>query len=231
MRLETFRKYFEDIKVFGYVFALFLIAGLVLEFCIDDIDHGVCICTLGILGLIVGLGFAMLFSGIEERMLWKRIENDRKVLNPDIRMTYNDFDDNSYWSIVERKLTWGKFDRDGIRECNLLNRKGEYFFKNWLEYIRCVDINNKEDSLYNQERVYVISHKNVRGYNLVYCYGDGLKKPKIVFDEPVMSFGDLTKRYIMVTFMDGNVNYVRLDNGHIMFYENLPGEIKGENND
>ena len=79
MRLETFRKYFESIKVFGYVFALFLIAGLVLAFCIDDIGKGACICTLGILGSIVGLGFAMLFSGIEERMLWKRIENDRKV--------------------------------------------------------------------------------------------------------------------------------------------------------
>lgn len=218
MTLEKFDKYIYNLTTFFVVlFVSTFISGFVLFFVGSLSCFDITVISLGIT-LVIGNVMFGIASAVRENMLLKRLSYDRRNLLPDIELKYGDFEDGQTWTIVRRHKQWGKYDKKGKDDSNLINREGKYLLDEWCDYIMSVDVNNDE----GPGRLYVLVYNN-GNKNLVYCHGYNRKHADIVFDELVKDFGNLSYEYIKVMFTDGSVNYVKLNGGEIMFSENLPG--------
>lgn len=218
MTLENFDKYIYNLTTFCGILVLSTLgSSFALSFVASLTWFDIAVISLAIT-LVIG---SMLFGiaiGIRENMLFKRLSHDRRNLLPDIELKYGDFEDGQTWTIVRRHKRWGKYDKKGKDDANLINREGKYLLDEWCDYIMSVDVKNGE----GPGRLYVLVYDN-GNKNLVYCHGYNRKYADIVFDELVKDFGNLSYEYIKVIFTDGSVNYVKLNGGEIMFSENLPG--------
>lgn len=218
MTLEKFDKYIYNLTTFFVVlFVSTFISGFALSFVGSLSWFDITIISLGIT-LVIGNVMFGIASAVRENMLLKRLSYDRRNLLPDIELKYGDFEDGQTWTIVRRHKQWGKYDKKGKDDSNLINREGKYLLDEWCDYIMSVDVNNGE----GPGRLYVLVYNN-GNKNLVYCHGYNRNHADIVFDELVKDFGNLSYEYIKVIFTDGSVNYVKLNGGEIMFSENLPG--------
>lgn len=218
MHLETYDKFFSFGKVLCAISIVCLISVVII--CASVELPADCIIILFLGGYLILSAICLPLSiHIRENMLRKRIDNDRVTLLPEIKLEYGDFDDGQSWIIVKRQRMYGNYDKNGITDFNLMNRAGKYLLTDWCSYIMKTDI---PDNL-NPSRLYVLCYHDDETRNLVYCHGHNMRQADIVFDEPVKEFGNLTNEYIKVVFTDGSVNYVKLENGDIMFSENLPG--------
>lgn len=218
MTLEKFDKYIYNLTTFFVVlFVSTFISGFALSFVGSLSCFDITVISLGITLVIGSVMFGMAIA-VRENMLFKRLSYDRRNLLPDIELKYGDFEDGQTWTIVRRHKRWGKYDKNGKDDSNLINREGKYLLDEWCDYIMSVDVNNGE----GPGRLYVLVYDN-GNKNLVYCHGYNRNHADIVFDELVKDFGNLSYEYIKVIFTDGSVNYVKLNGGEIMFSENLPG--------
>lgn len=218
MTLENFDKYIYNLATFCWLIVLSTLgSSFALSFVKSLTWFDITIISLGIT-LIIGSMMFGIAIGIRENMLFKRLSHDRRNLLPDIELKYGDFEDGQTWTIVRRHKRWGKYDKKGKDDVNLINREGKYLLDEWCDYISSVDVHNGE----GPGRLYVLVYDN-GNKNLVYCHGYNRKHADIVFDELVKDFGNLSYEYIKVIFTDGSVNYVKLNGGEIMFSENLPG--------
>ena len=218
MTLENFDKYIYNLTTFFVVlFITTFISAFALSFVGELSWFDITIISLGI-NLVIGSVMFGIAITIRENMLFRRLSYDRRNLLPEIELKYGDFEDDQTWTIVRRHKQWGKYDKKGKDDSNLINREGKYLLDEWCDYIMSVDVKNGEEP----GRIYVLTYEN-GNKNLVYCHGYNRKHADIVFDELVKDFGNLSYEYIKVIFTDGSVNYVKLNGGEIMFSENLPG--------
>ena len=217
MTLENFDKYIYNLTTFcGIIVLSALGSSFALSFVESLTWFDITIISLGIVLVIGGVMFGIAI-GIRENMLFKRLSHDRKYLLPNIELKYSDFEDGQTWTIVRRHKRWGKYDKKGKDDANLINREGKYLLDEWCDYIMSVDLKGE-----NPDRLYVLVYEN-GNKNLVFCHGFNRQHADIVFDELVKDFGSLSYEYIKVIFTDGSVNYVKLNGGQIMFSQNLPG--------
>lgn len=221
MRLEIYDKYFSSFRVFFS--SLVIVIAITLTICLLNsipVDASIFIAVIS--GITLSALLTMVSAQIGVVILRKRVKHDRITLLPEIKLEYDDFEDNQSWVIVRRHRYYGKYDTEGVHDINLMNRAGEYLLEDWCDYLTPHDLPANPEIGKDSERIYVMHYKDER-QNLIYCHGHNRMIAEVVFDEPVQSFGSLFYEYIKVVFTDGSVNYVKLSNGTILFAENLPG--------
>ena len=139
MRIETFDKIFTTWKVFSIILVFSIVGMLVLSS-----KHNLPIDAIIILPLFVCVVLSAIFIPlvwhIRDKMLQKRVSADRLTLLPNISLDYGDFEDGQTWTTVRRKRTYGKYDRDGVYDMNLMNKDGKYLLETWCDYIVTVDL-------------------------------------------------------------------------------------------